>query len=134
MFCYQCEQTAKGTGCNVSSVCGKDPHTADLQDVLLRVAMGVSMYAHELRKNGIKDGDLDLFVIEALFSTVTNVNFDPQTLVSLIKRGESLRDGARAKYNGPELGGPAVEKFPTTMDELVAYGLKVSTEGVCLDS
>ena len=128
MFCYQCEQTAKGTGCNVSGVCGKDPRTADLQDLLIRIAMGVSIYAHELRKNGIKDKELDHFVIEALFTTVTNVNFDPQTLVTLINQGLVLRDKAKSKYKGPELSGPAVEKMPTTLDELVSYGAKVSTE------
>jgi hydroxylamine reductase len=128
MFCYQCEQTAKGTGCNVSGVCGKDPRTADLQDVLVRSAMGVSMYAHELRKNGIKDKALDLFVIEALFTTITNVNFDPQTLVTLINKGVALRDKARSKYKGPELSGPAIEKIPSTLDELVAYGVRVSAD------
>ncbi|MBI5625107.1 MAG: hydroxylamine reductase [Elusimicrobia bacterium] len=91
MFCYQCEQTVGGKGCTKAGVCGKDPETAALQDALLRVAQGVSQYAHRARILGAKDAELDRFVMEALFTTVTNVNFDPSRLDRLIRRGLELR-------------------------------------------
>ena len=98
MFCYQCEQTAKGTGCTVKGVCGKDSDTAILQDVLVHVAEGISMYAHRAAKLGVQDHDVDLFVVEALFTTVTNVNFDPARLETLIRRGAGLKKTAKALY------------------------------------
>ncbi|MBW2700363.1 MAG: hydroxylamine reductase [Deltaproteobacteria bacterium] len=98
MFCYQCEQTAKGTGCTVKGVCGKDSDTAILQDVLVHVAEGISMYAHRAAKLGVQDHDVDLFVVEALFTTVTNVNFDPARLETLILKGAELKKTAKALY------------------------------------
>ncbi len=103
MYCYQCEQTAKGTGCTVAGVCGKDGRTAVLQDVLLNVTTGLSMYATRLRKQGVINHNFDIFVMEALFTTVTNVNFDPATIVKLINKGIKLRDEAKLLYKGPEL-------------------------------
>jgi len=128
MYCYQCEQTARGLGCNVSGVCGKDPRTADLQDVLGEVTIGLSMIANRLRKQGIVKHNYDVFVIESLFTTITNVNFDPQTLVKMINDGIKLRDEARALYKGSDLYGPAVQVFPTSIEELVVLGSKISTE------
>ena len=80
MFCYQCEQAAKGTGCTVQGVCGKDPETAKMQDLLLWQAKGISMYARRAALAGAQDRDVDVFVTEALFTTVTNVNFDPANI------------------------------------------------------
>ena len=80
MYCYQCEQTAKGVACTKAGVCGKDPETAALQDILVHVAKGVSMYAHRARELGAADREADVFVIEALFTTVTNVNFDADAI------------------------------------------------------
>ncbi|MEI6093441.1 MAG: hydroxylamine reductase, partial [bacterium] len=128
MYCYQCEQTAKGTGCDVSGVCGKDPQTAVLQDVLVKVAMGVSQYAHELRKKGVKDKNLDIFVVEALFTTVTNVNFDPETIIAFINKGTALIESAKLKYSGPALTGPAAAIYPKTINELTMLGDKVATD------
>jgi len=116
MFCYQCEQTSGGTGCTKVGVCGKDSQTAQLQDLLLYAARGISMYAHRLRNLGIINRQIDMFVIEALFSTVTNVNFDPDRLQNLlhqagemISRAASLYEDACRKNNQtPEvLDGPA---------------------------
>jgi hydroxylamine reductase len=128
MYCYQCEQTAKGTGCTVAGVCGKDARTAVLQDVLLEVTAGLSMYATRLRKQGVVNHSFDVFVIEALFTTVTNVNFDPETIVKLINKCVKLRDEASTLYKGAELYGPAVQKYPSTTQELVAYGDKLAAE------
>ena len=85
MFCYQCEQTAKGTGCDAFGVCGKDPKTAALQDLLLYLTKGVSMYAHRAVVLGAQDAAVDKFVIESLFTTITNVNFDPARLEGIIR-------------------------------------------------
>jgi hydroxylamine reductase len=98
MFCYQCEQTAKGTGCDVFGVCGKDPKTAALQDLLLYLAKGISMYAHRAAKLGAHDPVIDKYVIEALFTTVTNVNFDPQRLEDFIRQGAGIKTRARRLY------------------------------------
>ncbi|MEN6304128.1 MAG: hydroxylamine reductase [Armatimonadia bacterium] len=98
MFCYQCEQTAKGTGCVSFGVCGKDPETAALQDLLIYAAKAVAMFAHRARKLGAKDAEVDRFVVEALFTTVTNVNFDPERLQALLLKAAQLRDKAKKLY------------------------------------
>ncbi len=98
MFCYQCEQTGKGTGCTSYGVCGKDPQSANLQDALFQVTKGISSYAHRARKLGVSDREIDVFVLEALFTTVTNVNFDPERLNALVQKGVELRAKAKALY------------------------------------
>ena len=135
MFCYQCEQTAKGTGCTVSGVCGKDPETAALQDLVIHLAKGIARYANRARKLGAKDRDVDVYVIEALFATVTNVNFDPKRLEQVLRTGNAILATARALYEGackaagqsPEqLGCPAGETLAGSLDELIAQGEAVS--------
>lgn len=98
MFCYQCEQTAFGSGCNRSGVCGKKPDTADLQDLLVETAVGVSCYASRLAAHGVEDVEAGRFVIQALFTTVTNVNFTSPSIGDWVKRGIAIRDGLAAKY------------------------------------
>ncbi len=98
MFCFQCEQTAGGLGCVEVGNCGKDPTTAALQDLLVHVAKSVSRYAHRAREMGVRDRELDLFVIEALFTTVTNVNFDPERVRFIVGRGVGLVGKARTLY------------------------------------
>ena len=116
MFCYQCEQTKNGVGCTAFGICGKDSTTAALQDVLLYVAKGISMYAHRARQLGAVDAEIDRFAIHALFTTVTNVNFDSQRLEGLIRQALDLRARARSLYetacqtngkNPESLSGPA---------------------------
>jgi len=97
MFCYQCEQTAKGEGCNKMGVCGKDPAVAALQDVLIYALKGLSLAAIEGRKFGIIDREADVFTVKALFSTLTNVNFDPQRIIELIKECVVLRENLKDK-------------------------------------
>ncbi|WP_347488730.1 hydroxylamine reductase [Desulfoscipio sp. XC116] len=86
MFCNQCEQTAKGMGCSVSGVCGKKPDVAALQDLLLHAVKGLSLYAHEGRRVGVADPEVNRFTVEAMFSTLTNVNFDPTRFQAYINR------------------------------------------------
>jgi len=138
MFCYQCEQTAKGTGCTAFGVCGKDPESATLQDLLVHAAKGVSMYAHRARRLGASDDEVDVFVIEALFTTITNVNFDPDRLAGLVRKGAKVRDRARSLYEQAcgqagqapqELSGPAAFEPADDMDGLLAQGREVGIEG-----
>ena len=98
MFCYQCEQTAKGTACEASGACGKDPETAALQDLLTHSAMGIARYAHRLRQDGAPDQEADAFVLEALFTTVTNVNFDADRIEGQIRRGAELGKRLQGVY------------------------------------
>ena len=97
MFCYQCEETAKGQGCTRVGVCGKDPEVAALQDLLIYTLKGLALYAMEGRKVGVKDPEVDRFTCEALFSTLTNVNFDPERFKAYIARSVSLRDALKEK-------------------------------------
>jgi len=99
MFCYQCEQTAKGEGCSKSGVCGKTPVTSGLQDLLIYALRGLALYAVEGEKKGITDPDMDGFVFEALFATLTNVNFDDERLAALIKKTAEFRDQLKAKVS-----------------------------------
>jgi len=95
MFCYQCEQTAKGQGCTVAGVCGKTADVATLQDLLVYMLRGLGQIATEARKAGIKDEKIDLFTCEALFSTLTNVNFDPEAITVFIRKTAQQQDQLR---------------------------------------
>lgn len=131
MFCYQCEQTARGTGCNVVGVCGKSAEVSDLQDLLVHAAKGIAMYAHRARGLGSVDREIDRFVVEALFTTVTNVNFDNLRMAEMIARASSARRSAKRLYEEacarvgtkPEvLSGPAVDELPESMADMVVAG------------
>lgn len=131
MFCYQCEQTARGTGCNVVGVCGKSAEVSDLQDLLVHAAKGIAMYAHRARGLGSVDREIDRFVVEALFTTVTNVNFDNLRMAEMIARASSTRRSAKGLYEEacaragrkPEvLSGPAVDELPESMADMVVAG------------
>ncbi len=92
MFCYQCEQTAGGKGCSNGGVCGKQPEVAGLQDIIIYQAKGIGYLANETRKNGAAvTAPVNRFTLEALFTTVTNVNFDPERLEKMIRDGEAVR-------------------------------------------
>jgi len=126
VFCYQCEQTKNGTACTTFGVCGKDPTTAALQDVLFFLSKGISMYAHRARELGARDAEIDRFMIHALFTTITNVNFDSHRLEGLIRQGIDLRTRARSLYEAacqkagrdPEsLSGPATWAAGNSLSE-----------------
>jgi hydroxylamine reductase len=131
MFCYQCEQTSKGEGCETFGVCGKDETTATLQDLLIHVIKGVAMYAHRAHQLGASDPEVDAFTIQAIFSTLTNVNFDPDRLVGLIHEAVKTRDAARDMYERASvmagiapayLGGPAAWIPAPSLEGLLAQG------------
>jgi len=96
MFCYQCEQAIKG-GCTKAGVCGKQPDVAALQDLLVYALKGLSLCAVEGRKVGANDKAVNVFTAEALFSTLTNVNFDPARFMDLLKKAVELREALKAK-------------------------------------
>jgi len=100
MFCYQCEQTAQGTGCTAHGVCGKDPETAAMQDLLVHAAKDIAWHAHRARQLGARDRRVDAFIPSALFATVTNVDFDPERLRQHVAEAAELRDAAIALYEG----------------------------------
>ena len=87
MFCYQCEQTAGGKGCTKIGVCGKTPEVAALQDLLIYQIKGISCYAKEIIEKGENvDKDIVSFIENTLFTTLTNVNFDADVHVKMLKR------------------------------------------------
>jgi hydroxylamine reductase len=127
MFCYQCEQTAKGEGCTKIGVCGKQPDVATLQDLLIDALKGLSLVAVEARKAGVIDHGVNVFTCEALFSTLTNVDFDPERFRPLIERCVELRDAlkdkaARAGARVDFAEGPAAFKPAATLEDLVKQG------------
>lgn len=97
MFCYQCEQTAFGTGCTKVGVCGKSPEVAALQDLLTYALKGLALFAVEGRKVGVVDHDINVFTVQAMFSTLTNVDFDADRFVPMIKKCVELREALKAK-------------------------------------
>jgi hydroxylamine reductase len=133
MFCFQCEQTAKGEGCTKIGVCGKQPEVAALQDLLIYTLKGLSQVALEGRNVGIKDSAIDHFTCEAIFSTLTNVDFDPDRFVELICKTVLFRDELKAKVAAaggktafPD--GPADFTPEATREGLVAQGEKVGVK------
>ena len=96
MFCYQCQETAKGTGCTMRGVCGKTADVSNLQDLLIYTLKGISIYALEARLAKISTQEADKFIMEGLFATITNANFDKGHFVLLIKQALIVRDNVKA--------------------------------------
>lgn len=127
MFCNQCEQAANGQGCAMAGVCGKNPQVAALQDLLTYALKGLGMVAAEGRKVGIVDPEVNTFTVGAVFSTLTNVNFDPEPFVKWIHQCAALRDGLKKKVkaaggNVDFPAGPADFVPASGIEELVAQG------------
>lgn len=92
MFCYQCQETAKGTGCTIKGVCGKTEKVAKLQDLLIYTLKGISIYAVQARGLHLVRKDVEKFIMESLFSTITNANFDKNRFIERIQEGLILRE------------------------------------------
>jgi hydroxylamine reductase len=127
MFCYQCEQTAKGAGCTVLGVCGKEPTTAALQDLLVYAIKDLSRYANRARQLGSVDKAVNVFTVKALFSTLTNVDFDPARFQALLKEAASIKERAKSLYEAAcKRAGKKAEQLPcevqwwTNLDDLDA--------------
>jgi len=98
MFCFQCQETAKGIGCTISGVCGKTDKVANMQDLLIFVLKGISIYSTKARSLGIETDEVNRFVVESLFMTITNANFDHDRFVTRIQEGLRLRDRIKSEY------------------------------------
>lgn len=121
MFCYQCEQTLGGKGCVKSGVCGKNSIVANLQDVLIHELKGIGFYGQKNLEKGLKiRSEINKFVVDNMFSTLTNVNFDTSRFVDYIKKAEELKEELKNAVG--EIGNvPEVAKYkaPSTMEEMV---------------
>ena len=150
MFCFQCQETAKNQGCLIKGVCGKQPSTARLQDLLLFVVRGISVAERLLRQNGINvEREIYVFNTDALFCTITNANFDDDSIAARVEKGLQLRDRLKALLIQHDINVPQVdavtwcdvrENFDTkagevgvlaekdedkrSLTELIIYGLK----------
>ncbi|CAG35954.1 hydroxylamine reductase [Desulfotalea psychrophila] len=101
MFCFQCQETAKGTGCTVKGVCGKQETTANLQDLLIYDLKGIAVLAKGLKNAGVKvDKSVGLFISQGLFTTITNANFDNASLEGWIKRSQAIKQGLKTELDG----------------------------------
>lgn len=136
MFCHQCEQAVKGTGCTSHGVCGKDDRTTVLQDLLIHSVKGIAVWGEKARQLGIKDEILDRFIAEALFTTVTNVNFDPDRIASIIREAYDYKEKIKQKFLNEyrrKQSKDFVDAVPSTaewkpgvsLEELIDQGRKV---------
>jgi hydroxylamine reductase len=129
MFCYQCEQTAKGEGCTRMGVCGKDPTAANIMDVLIELCKEIGTYSHLLRQHGQTDLEADRFIQDAMFATLTNTNFDQIALAALLQDAERYRDHIRGQYeqhageNAEKI--PNLEPIPADVPALAAMGEQI---------
>ncbi|AOR24930.2 hydroxylamine reductase [Clostridium taeniosporum] len=121
MFCYQCEQTAGGKGCTKMGVCGKTPEVANLQDLLIYQCKGISIYAMELIENGENiDKSIVSFVENSLFTTLTNVNFDAEVHVEMLKESQKIKEELRDKVgNNKEYSEEATYNLSDTKEEML---------------
>jgi hydroxylamine reductase len=145
MFCYQCEQTAKGTGCTVAGVCGKTADVANLQDLLVYKLRELSQLVIQAQKAGVRDEKISIFTAESLFVTLTNVNFDADAIAVYIRKTAEMHDQLVNKLNvkadylplaptlegliaqGKQHGinaGPAMDPDLHGLQWLLTYGLK----------
>lgn len=97
MFCYQCQEAAKNTGCTIKGICGKQESTAELQDVLVHILKGIAVYGEQAVEQGVPIDSEALFVMQAMFATITNANFDDRRILALAKEALKVRDGLKAR-------------------------------------
>ncbi len=98
MFCFQCQETAKNQGCTVKGMCGKPEETADLQDLLIYVCKGISVYGEKLKELGIVDQKAGRLICKALFMTITNVAWDDNVIIDHIKEALKVREEVKGKF------------------------------------
>ena len=140
MFCYQCQETAKGTGCTSIGVCGKTSETSGLQDLLLYTEKGVAAYSTVFRKNGkakeLLEGKVNRYLINSLFITITNANFDDNAILDEIKAGLKLREELKAlatdeeKKEAEKYGADLVNWYYESDEDLIKFSENQSVVGV----
>ena len=125
MFCYQFQETAQGKGCSIIGVCGKTPKTAKLQDLLIYTTKGVALYSSLLRKKGHISNEINRFIINSLFITITNANFDDEAIINEIKKGVVIRENLETSLSSDEK--KSLEKFShlnwkfSTDEDIIAF-------------
>jgi len=132
MFCYQCQETAKGTGCTIKGVCGKTDDVANLQDLLIFMLKGISIYSTEARKAGIENPLINHFIMESLFTTITNANFDKESFIPRIKKALVYRSEMKATVEKAGIKMPEVlhESASWYADTVEAFEEKAKSVGV----
>jgi hydroxylamine reductase len=137
MFCYQCQETAKNTGCTVKGVCGKPEETANLMDLLIYTLKGISIYGEKLKELGAPDRANDLFIIQRLFMTITNADWEDQRFVSSIREALDRRDQLKQKFlaaykekNGRDFSEPLHDAATWRADDPAAFAEKSKTVGI----
>ncbi|MEZ7874193.1 MAG: hydroxylamine reductase [Bacteroidales bacterium] len=98
MFCFQCQEAAKNTGCTVNGVCGKPADVANLQDLLIFLCKGISHFTVRLREKGVESNEVNKFVVDSLFMTITNANFDRERFITRVRQAIDLREAVKALY------------------------------------
>ena len=118
MFCYQCQEAARGTGCTIQGVCGKLPETAKFQDLLLHTIKSIAFFSKKLRASGAVTIETDFYITNSLFMTITNANFDDDAIIEVIKKGAKLRDSlwTMVKEKGIEIENTYPTYFTLTKD------------------
>lgn len=136
MFCFQCQETAKNTGCTVKGMCGKPEETANLQDLLIFVLRGIAIYGEKLKELGQPDRSNDDFVLQGLFATITNANWDDARFEAMISEGLARRDKLRNAFlavykakNGKDFSEPLPEAATWTGDS-TAFAEKAKSVGI----
>jgi hydroxylamine reductase len=137
MFCFQCQETAKNTGCTVRGMCGKPEETANLQDLLIFVLKGISIYGDKLKELGAADRSNDDFIAQGLFATITNANWDDERFVAKITDGLKRRDQIKAKFlaayrkkNGRDFDSALPDAATWVADNAAAFAEKAKSIGV----
>lgn len=132
MFCFQCQETAKNTGCTVQGVCGKTSDVANLQDLLVFLCKGISQYSVRLRDMGVENAEVNKFIFDSLFMTITNANFDRERFVQKIKAAIKLRDSIRDQFvsKGGKIDEIKFEGAFWSSDDISAMEEKAAKVGV----
>ena len=137
MFCFQCQETAKNIGCTIKGVCGKPEETANLQDLLIFVLKGISVYGEKLKELGSPDRINDAFIAQGLFATITNANWDDARFIALVTEGLERRDQARDRFltaykakNGKDFDNTLPEAATWTTTDEAVYAEKAKEVGV----
>mgnify|MGYP001070060090 CR=1 FL=1 len=137
MFCFQCQETARNSGCTVKGVCGKPEETANLQDLLIFVLKGISVYGEKLKELGAADRSNDEFIAQGLFATITNANWDDARFTAMIQEGLKRRDQVKSTFlaaykekNGRDFDGALPEAATWTASDAAVFAEKAKTVGV----
>ena len=137
MFCFQCQEAAKNTGCAIKGVCGKSEETSNLQDLLIFTLKGISVYSEKLKELGSADRTNDDFINHSLFATITNGNWDDARFTAMIQEALNRLDGIKSKFlavckekNGHDFDGSLPGAATWTADDPAVFAEKAKNVGI----